>query len=173
MKTFIITVTLGAVLITGAINMEQRKATAEAAPWLHLPADGPTWGGSVSINAYAKPDPRLTPGSVRTITKHEVCTTSWGHDVRHITTSMKRQVAAAYGVPWQEHAQYEFDHLIPRALGGADEVSNLWPQPRAEAVHIKDPLEVKLWKMVCHDQVTLKVAQDAFAHDWRLAVGRY
>src|SRR2546425_5639940 len=89
----------------------------------------------------AVPDPQLTPGVARPLTRQHVCTMRWGRDARHVTTKMKQKVAAAYHVPWSQRARYEFDHLIPRELGGDDVIENLWPQPIYEAKHVKDPEE--------------------------------
>ena len=62
---------------------------------------------------------------------------------RNIPEAEKRQVAAAYGVPWEQRRDYEFDHRIPLCMGGSDDSENLWPQPLEEA-HIKDKLEDEL-----------------------------
>ena len=55
---------------------------------------------------------------------------------------------------------FEVDHLIPLAIGGANSKSNLWAQPWPEA-RIKDKLEVKLQHAVCHGVITIKQAQDS------------
>jgi 5-methylcytosine-specific restriction endonuclease McrA len=57
------------------------------------------------------------------------------------------------------------DHLIPRDLGGADVMDNLWPQIWSEA-RKKDRLEVKLRKLVCARALPLREAQDRVAKDW-------
>lgn len=125
------------------------------------------------LAAPARPDARLTPGAVRGLSLQTICSTRWGIDRRHITVGMKRRVAAAYGVAWSARGQYEFDHLIPRSLGGADVEANLWPQPLADARHRKDPLEVRLGKLVCARQVDLGEAQQALARDWVTADARW
>jgi hypothetical protein len=48
---------------------------------------------------------------------------------------MKKQVAGWYHVSWSKRANYEFDHLVPRELGGADDVRNIWP--RAAQRHLE------------------------------------
>jgi hypothetical protein len=74
--------------------------------------------------ALALPNPTLTPGVVRhDLTLSQACATAWGKDHRAVTTAMKRQVFAAYGIPWADHAQYEVDHLVSRELAGADDRS--------------------------------------------------
>ncbi len=104
------------------------------------------------------PNPALTPGLVRPVTRAYLCGVKWGHDRRFVTVAMKRQVFAAYGIPWAQHAQYEVDHLEPRSLGGADDVANLWPQRWAEAYR-KDQRERALYRAMCAGTVTLDAAQ--------------
>jgi phage pi2 protein 07 len=44
------------------------------------------------------------------------------------------------------------DHLIPLGIGGADDESNLWPQPYDEAI-LKDKLEWHMRDLVCKENV--------------------
>lgn len=111
------------------------------------------------LAALVAPDPALTPGVVRPLTRQQVCTTRWGVDRRHVTLTMRRQVLAAYGVPWTERHAYELDHLVPRELGGADTVANLWPQRWPDA-HAKDHEENRLHQAVCAGAIALDAAQD-------------
>lgn len=112
----------------------------------------------------ARPDPAVTPGVVRPLTTAQVCQTRWGHDRRHVTAAMKRHIAAAYGrrramiVGSRRGPCCEFDHLIPRSLGGADDVRNLWIQNWAEARR-KDRVEVALHRAVCRGDLPLAEAQ--------------
>jgi hypothetical protein len=104
------------------------------------------------------PTPSLTPGVARPIGQTAVCTTRWGLDRRHVTPAMRRQVFAAYGIPYEKHRLYELDHLIPRQLGGADDVANLWPEVWSDA-HQKDQLENALHGAVCRGELRLEDAQ--------------
>ena len=108
--------------------------------------------------ALAVPNPAITPGRANYVNVQQVCSMKWGKDARHVTEAMKRQVAQAYGIPWDQHGQYEFDHLIPRELGGADDVRDIWPQPWAEA-RVKDREENRLHRAVCAGTMTLPAAQ--------------
>ncbi len=114
----------------------------------------------------------LTPGVTRPLSLHQVCSTKWGHDRRYVTTAMKQEVARRYGVPWAKHADYEFDHFIPRELAGADDVNNLWPQLWVDA-RKKDRLETRLHVLVCSGQLSLEDAQGEIRRDWRAAYARY
>jgi hypothetical protein len=64
----------------------------------------------------------------------------------------------------------EYDHLVSLELGGANSVSNLWPEPNKSGAtgttNPKDAVENTLHKAVCSHQVTLAAAQQAIAHDW-------
>lgn len=104
------------------------------------------------------PDPKLTPGEVRPLSRATICTTKWGLDVRHVTDKMRREVLELYGFTWADHTRFTIDHLEPRSLGGADVVKNLWPQPKAEAL-AKDIVEKRLERQVCAGEITLAFAQ--------------
>src|ERR1700693_5174447 len=57
-------------------------------------------------------------------------------------------------LPPGTHADYEIDHLIPLCLGGSDDRSNLWAQPRRSIeptwnAEAKDRLERFMCDMVC------------------------
>lgn len=117
------------------------------------------------------PDPTLTPGVIASTDEAQVCgrtgglTYSQAH--RQTTEAMKAQVRQEY------HAAHcgEIDHRVPLALGGADDVKNLWCQPGTGAwsYHVKDRLEVYAWEAVCkHHTMTLGQGQAIFlAPDWR------
>lgn len=139
------------------------------------------WFVSVAAFAGPLPDPVLTPGVTRNLTLEQVCTTKWGRDRRAVTANMKAQVYAMYHM--KQHSGEcalsprgcEIDHLIPRELGGADDVRNLWPQPYGgpcNAVN-KDRLENWLHKMVCAGKMSLEDAQRAIATDWVAAHRTY
>lgn len=131
------------------------------------------------------PDPVLTPGVVRDLTLDEICTTRWGRDRRHVTAAMRREAFARYGLRGptdtacrkdRHGRRFELDHLIPRQLGGADHVDNLFPQCYAgkpwNAV-LKDRLENRLHKDVCNGTITLEEAQAGIAKDWRALYRKY
>jgi hypothetical protein len=68
---------------------------------------------------------------------------------RNVTQQMKQTVAAHYSVPQTDWVNYEFDHLIPLAIGGDSSIDNLWPQPHEEGSEDgslgKDKLEESLY----------------------------
>jgi len=88
------------------------------------------------------------------------------------------EILTRYGLPPGTHPDYEIDHLIPLCLGGSDDPSNLWPQPRRSIepqwnAEAKDRLERLLCDMVCDGQVDLARAQAAIAKDWIAAYHKY
>ena len=121
--------------------------------------------------ALTLPNLAKTPGAVRPLTTAQVCSVKWGKDARHVTEAMKRQVAANYGIDRKTIVAKgrgpccEFDHLASRELAGDDVVTNLWPQPWAEAVQ-KDAVENWLHREVCAGHMTLAAAQHAIIADW-------
>lgn len=134
------------------------------------------------------PDPRLSPGEVRDLSIEVICRTKWGTDTRHVTAAMKAEVMAAYkfdvnscplsNYDGQRVRRAEVDHVVPRSLGGADTISNLWPQcyepirkdkgDQADGAHKKDRLEVELSRRVCRarSQALLAEYQQRFGEDW-------
>ena len=93
-------------------------------------------------------------------------------------SARRDEVLRRYGIAPGTHPDFEIDHLIPLCLGGSDDPSNLWPQPRrtieetwnAEA---KDRLERLMCNMVCEGKIDIATAQQAFATDWIAAYQKY
>jgi hypothetical protein len=88
------------------------------------------------------------------------------------------EILTRYGLPPATHLDFEIDHLIPLCLGGSDEPSNLWPQPRRSIepkwnAEGKDRLERFMCDMVCSGQLDIDIAQEAFAKDWIAAYHKY
>jgi hypothetical protein len=123
------------------------------------------------------PDKNLTGGSVRTGNRDAAC----GHakESRGRMNVVRRdEILRRYGLPPGIHPDYQIDHLIPLCLGGSDDPSNLWPQPRRSIedtwnAEAKDRLERLMCRMVCDGQIDIAVAQEAFATDWIAAYHAY
>lgn len=113
----------------------------------------------------------VTPGKVRTYSRTDVCTETT-KKYRNTTEAMKKQVCDLYGVKdCPKEGAIEIDHLISLELGGADDVSNLWPQPAEPkpGFHEKDKLENYLHKQVCTGKLSLSLAQAKIANNWYAA----
>jgi hypothetical protein len=122
--------------------------------------------GKVVLN-----DLKVTPGKVRTTSKEEVCTEKTPQ-FRNTTESMKKLACTLYGVKeCPKEGALEIDHLVSLELGGADDITNLWPQPAEPrpGFHEKDLVENWLHKQVCEGKMPLEKAQGMIAHNWLTA----
>jgi hypothetical protein len=126
-----------------------------------------------------RPDPDSTEGSVR-IDGHSrelACDRSKNHR-GPLSADRRDEVLLRYGLPAGAHPDYEIDHLIPLCLGGSDDFSNLWPQPRQTIeprwnAEVKDRLERRLCEMLCAAELDIGTAQQAIAKDWVAAYRKY
>jgi hypothetical protein len=110
------------------------------------------------------------------MTQAEVCVALAQDDDRIAPRAMAEQVFAKYGIRNPQPRAYEVDYLITPALGGAEDVRNLWPQPYGGSVwtaRVKDALEDYLRKMVCNGRLELATAQEDIATDWIAAYQKY
>lgn len=115
-----------------------------------------------------------TPGAKAKVTEVEVCAADYESTVKPLSPWQIGQAMSRYGRRLDDKG-VQIDHLIPVNLGGTNDPDNLWPQPvqRELGPDAKDELEVKLHKMVCGKQLSLKAAQDAIKKDWVKAYKQY
>jgi len=121
------------------------------------------------------PEPSLTPGVVVTANKKQICDAAPPKN-RIVTASLRRKVFEEYGIVAAEPRAYEVDYLITPALGGADDIRNLWPQSYSSAVwnaRVKDALEDRLHQLVCEGNLELATAQHDISSDWIAAYKKY
>ena len=123
------------------------------------------------------PDPTITPGSVRTTDVGEICSHGT-RELRHWSRERDDRIMAEYGLSPGPHPQYEIDHLIPLAIGGADDDANLWPEPRSSIepqwnAERKDRLEWKLRDLICANALDVRTAQHEIAEDWTDAYRKF
>jgi len=129
---------------------------------------------SHAIPVYA-PSARLTPGAARPVGREEICRADLPNN-RVVPAAMQRKVFEAYGLSDADPQAYEVDYLITPALGGADDIRNLWPQSYASTVwnaRVKDALEDRLHDLVCRQELDLVTAQHEIAGDWIAAYKKY
>lgn len=137
---------------------------------------GSGWQSSSRLTARLVPDPHLTPGATLPLGKDQVCAPGVIESVRVVPEPVARHVFAAYGIRDPQPRAWELDYLITPALGGADDVRNLWPQPYHGGVwsaHVKDALEDHLYRLVCAGKLDLATAQRDISQDWIGAYKRY
>ncbi|MGA8431980.1 MAG: hypothetical protein WB729_19305 [Candidatus Sulfotelmatobacter sp.] len=129
----------------------------------------------VSVGHWEEPDLRLTPGATVTVSENEICSGTAARPEPVVPVSLKRKVFEEYGLAPRPDA-YEVDYLITPELGGATDIRNLWPEPYHDTVwnaHVKDQLEDRLHRMVCHGDVDLATAQHDISADWIAAYRKY
>jgi hypothetical protein len=136
-------------------------------------------GGQRSSRAHAMiisvPDSRLTPGATLVATRQAVCTEANTKN-KAVPVALQRKVFEAYGISGAEPREYELDYLITPALGGADDIHNLWPQSYSATewnADVKDALEDRLRQMVCDGSLDLPEAQREIAVNWIAAYKKY
>jgi hypothetical protein len=131
--------------------------------------------GTSSSESNAIPRSDLTPGAVRSVSAKDVCRADLSGNA-DVIPAVQRLVFAEYGMPNAERRAYEVDYLITPALGGSDDIRNLWPQPYVSSpwnAHVKDALEDRLRGMVCNGQLDLATAQHEIAVNWVAAYKKY
>ncbi|MFZ0317569.1 MAG: zf-HC2 domain-containing protein [Candidatus Sulfotelmatobacter sp.] len=160
-----------AVMLAGAAS----AACLLLAMRLYGPAQKPQ-PTMASFGHWEEPDLRLTPGATVAVTTSEVCGEASEKIAPVLPVSLKRKVFELYGVTPGRPDAYEVDYLITPELGGATDIRNLWPEPYEDAVwnaHVKDQLEDRLHRMVCHGDVDLATAQRDISTDWIAAYRKY
>jgi hypothetical protein len=130
------------------------------------------------------PDQLITPGAINAdVTQaniqQTVCVKGYTKTIRppaHFTNKLKKRQIREYGYADRNPKHYEEDHLIALSIGGApDDPRNLWPEPRNSewGADKKDQLEFVLYKMVCHQDISLADAQHEMATNWIEAWKQY
>jgi hypothetical protein len=139
----------------------------------------PAHADSPSPTAATAPglaDAAITQGNI----SQTICVPGWSS--RHRPPEATTEAIKARQLAERDRpgglADYEEDHVIPLALGGAAaDPRNLWPQPRYAAdgwtAAKKDRLEDRLHALVCAGAVPLADAQRAIAADWTAAYRTY
>ncbi|HUJ83858.1 MAG TPA: zf-HC2 domain-containing protein [Candidatus Acidoferrales bacterium] len=120
------------------------------------------------------PNANLTPGVVGAVTVSQICASDEPPE-RRPPPSMQQAVFHEYGMDGAPAQEYEVDHLITPALGGTDDIRNLWPEsyrPEWNA-HVKDELEDRLHDLVCQGKLDLGMAQRDMATNWISAYKKY
>ncbi len=116
------------------------------------------------------PDAACTPGDIFANTPlATMCTSGYTKTVRNVSVATKKKVYAMYGIAYpQPTGSYELDHLIPLALGGNNDVANLFPEAANPypGFKEKDVVEIYLYLQVCAGRIDRAAAQAEIAKDW-------
>jgi hypothetical protein len=133
------------------------------------------WAAHYSTNIYAVPNRSFTPGAILLLNREEVCKEPDTKD-KAVPKVVQWKVFREYGVSQAGVETYVVDYLIAPALGGSDDIHNLWPQPDTNAVwnsRVKDKLEDHLRHDVCQGELDLTTAQREIAGNWIEAYKKY
>ena len=125
--------------------------------------------------AFEVPSRRLTPGAARIVDREALCNSTLPKN-QMVPADLRERVFQAYGIAHPDPGKYEVDYLITPALGGADDIRNLWPQPYLSTVwnaRVKDELEDRLRDLVCGGRLDLAEAQRDISTDWIAAYKKY
>lgn len=116
------------------------------------------------------PDPECTPGAIfAEATRERVCQAGYTATVRKVPDSLKKKVFKEYGISaTQPFGSYEIDHFIPLAIGGSNDIANLFPEAADPfpGFHEKDLVENYLQHEVCLGHIEIGAAQRVIAADW-------
>lgn len=122
------------------------------------------------------PDPALTPGVVASTDSALVCEKDYPARVRHVTNRTKSQVYKHYGVDKEQCVKgCKIDHLVPLAIGGSNDIQNLWPHEYGADWNVfqKTRLEVRLRKEVCMGRMPITDAQACIKDNWTQCFSRF
>jgi hypothetical protein len=121
------------------------------------------------------PNSKLTPGATLLIDRQAVCALTTMNN-KSVPAALQKRVFEEYGLARAETRAYEVDYLVTPALGGADDIRNLWPQSYATTAwdaKAKDALEQRLRDMVCNGSLDLTEAQHEIAANWIATYKKY
>jgi hypothetical protein len=127
------------------------------------------------LTTVTVPNPSLTPGATVLLGRGEICRETNANN-KPVPVALQRKVFDEYGIGSAEPRAYEVDYLITPALGGADDIRNLWPESSSATVwnaQVKDELEGHLRNLVCGGQLDLATAQSEIAANWIGAYKKY
>jgi hypothetical protein len=129
----------------------------------------------LSALTVSSPDSSLTPGATLLVSRRAVCA-QVNIKNKVVPVALQRRVFEEYGIAGADPRAYEVDYLITPALGGADDIHNLWPHSYSATVwnaRVKDALEDRLREMVCDGSLDLTEAQREIAANWIAAYKKY
>ena len=129
---------------------------------------------AVADLTISTPNRALTPGATILLSPRTVCSQA-NLKNKDVPASVQRMVFEEYGLAKAHPRAYEVDYLVTPALGGSDDIRNLWPHSYSSLwnARVKDALEDRLRDMVCDGSLDLANAQREIAGDWIEAYKKY
>lgn len=97
-----------------------------------------------------------------------ICISGYSATVRDVPQSLRLEVFARDNVSYpQPEGSTELDHRINLAIGGSNDIDNLWVQfDTYPGYHEKDKLEDYLLHNVCNGNIDINYAQERIYDDW-------
>jgi len=121
------------------------------------------------------PDATLTPGATLLVNRPLVCAQE-NIKNKAVPVALQRRVFEEYGIAGADPRAYEVDYLVTPALGGAEDIHNLWPHSYSATVwnaQVKDALEDRLRDLVCEGEMDLTEAQKEIVSNWITAYKKH
>jgi len=128
---------------------------------------------SVFVSQYSHaipevPDPQNTPGSLCTVQDKDFKEFRYEEQIayckRNVSRGFKKYIYALYRIPKKCRKQYTIDHLLPLAIGGNNNLQNLWPEHKA-IKSLRQNLEfniyMKLKKTLINQQEAIDIVMEA------------
>jgi hypothetical protein len=111
----------------------------------------------------------ITSGVTESNLSRTACRATYARRMRPPASELavaRRRVAEEFGP--RIGTGWRLDWLVPPALGGANDITNLWPAPQ-ETARLKGEIERDVLRAVCRGTVRLAAAQQAMAAGWIFA----
>lgn len=113
------------------------------------------------------PNKELTPGQIQTNDLNIICYHYYDQLLIQIPDDITQQVYQEYIIKNPGYKEFEIDHWIPLALGGSNNIQNLWPQPvTSPGYKEKDYVQLYLRDQVCNHNMSLTDARQQITGDW-------
>jgi hypothetical protein len=116
-------------------------------------------------------NPEVTPATIETT----ICVRGWTKTIRppvSYTAPIKRRLFDEYGLPSELMGDFQLDHVIPLALGGAPSDPRNFQLMDQDEAERKDDVERCLARAVCAGKISLDEARRLIWQDWKAAGGR-
>lgn len=113
-------------------------------------------------------NPTVSPDTIETT----ICVPGWTKTVRpqvSSTARIKRRLFEEYGLPPELMGDFQLDHVIPLALGGAPSDPRNFQLMDQDEAERKDDVERCLARAVCNGKIGLEEARRVIWQDWKAA----
>lgn len=162
-----IILTIGGVLVIIVITLMLMVTTFFKTPEVNkiLNSTSPLYDTKYSNVKY--PNEVLTPGQIQTNDLNLICYHYYDQLLVAVPNDVEKQVYQEYMIEGYSPGDYEVDHFYPIALGGSNNLPNLWPQPvTTPGYKEKDWLQLYLRDQVCNHNMPLDDARKIIIGDW-------